>query len=182
MKLNNQEIRNCIYSGSLNNLLRELDGYESWMRLNKMKKGQSYRFTKQELILRLFAFHEKYKTYGGRLAKFLNEYMNDNRKLGDKHLDKKRQLFTKTVDIVLKKCLWGKVPTKLTITVLETVLIGVSFNLNYLESQTDSRVQKLYEKLIKDEELSEDKLKEGLSGKERVIGRIEASIEVFSGK
>jgi len=51
-----------------------------------------------------------------------------------------------------------------------------------LESQTDSRAHKLYQKLIKHEELSEDKLKEGLSGKERVIGRIEAAIEVFSGK
>ncbi len=123
MKLNNQEIRNCIYSGSLNNLLHELDGYESWMKLNRMKKGQGSRFTKQELILRLFAFHEKYKTYGGRLAKFLNDYMKDNRKLGDEYLNKKRQLFTKTVDIVLKKIFMGKISRKLTITVLETVLI-----------------------------------------------------------
>ena len=52
MKLNNQEIRNCIYGGAFNNLLKELDKLPSWRRLNKMQGQQSYRFTK-ELYLNL---------------------------------------------------------------------------------------------------------------------------------
>jgi hypothetical protein len=70
LKLNNQEIRNCIYGGALNNLLKELDNYPTWRRLNKMGKDQLYRFTKQEVILRFMAFHDRASTYEGHLAKF----------------------------------------------------------------------------------------------------------------
>ena len=64
MKLNNQEIRNCIYSGTFNKLLKELDLHVPWRRLNKMGRGQTYRFTKQEVILRFFALMESRKHYG----------------------------------------------------------------------------------------------------------------------
>jgi hypothetical protein len=50
MKLNNQEIRNCIYGGTLNALLKELDLVPAWRKLNKMRGKESYRFTKQEII------------------------------------------------------------------------------------------------------------------------------------
>lgn len=51
MKLNNQEIRNCIYGGLFNDHLKELDKYPSWRKLNRMSPSGLYRFTKQELIL-----------------------------------------------------------------------------------------------------------------------------------
>lgn len=79
MKLNNQEIRNCIYAGSFNQLLKELNKNPVWMKLNRMKKEVGYRFTKQELILRFFAFHDRYRDYKGRLARFLNDYMDDSK-------------------------------------------------------------------------------------------------------
>jgi len=57
VKLNNQEIRNCIYGGYLNSLLKKLDREtQSWRHLNKMESNNNYRFAKQEIILRLFAF------------------------------------------------------------------------------------------------------------------------------
>ena len=37
MKLNNQEIRNCIYSGKFNNLLKELNNNDDWISINKIK-------------------------------------------------------------------------------------------------------------------------------------------------
>ncbi len=40
MKLNNQEIRNCIYGGTLNEFLKESDKYPAWRRLNKMRPKQ----------------------------------------------------------------------------------------------------------------------------------------------
>ncbi len=54
MKLNNQEIRNCIYAGTFNNLLKDLNKNKDWMKLNKMKREAGFRFTKEELILRFF--------------------------------------------------------------------------------------------------------------------------------
>jgi hypothetical protein len=181
MKLNNQEIRNCIYAGSFNNLLRELNKNPAWMKINKMKKAEGYRFTKQELILRLFAFHDNYRSYGGRLAKFLNEYMEANKDLNLVSLDSKRMIFTRTIDIVIKKVFEGKVPSNLTISVLESLLVGVSLNLNYLESQTILAIKTMFNNLQRDNEFSEAKLREGLSGKQRVIGRLSIAERVFAG-
>lgn len=181
MKLNNQEIRNCIYAGPFNWLLKELNKDSAWMKLNKMKSDVGYRFTKQELILRLFAFHDRYHDYRGRLARFLNEYMDDNKNCVPDVIEQKRILFNRTVNIVFKKVFEGKAPPKIPISVLEALLVGVSFNLEYLEAQTAGQVKALYEKLLSNEELSEEKLSEGLSGKTRVINRLTAAVQVLSG-
>lgn len=182
MKLNNQEIRNCIYAGQFNQLLKELNTNSAWMKLNKMKREYGYRFTKQELILRLFAFHDHYKDYKGRLARFLNDYMEDNKNPGSKFIEEKNRLFNRTVDLTFRKIFDGKVPAKLSITVLEAALVGISHNLDYLEAQAEHKVKELYSKLLSHEELSEEKLIEGLSGKSRVIGRLTAAINIFSGR
>lgn len=181
MKLNNQEIRNCIYSGVFNDLLKELNKNSAWMKINKMKSESGYRFTKQELILRLFAFHDQYKKFGGRLAKFLNEYMEDNKSLDVKSIDKKRAIFNRTVDIAYKKVFEGKIPSKLTITVLEALLVGISLNLDFLQDQSPATLKSYYAKLQAHEEFSEERLREGLSGKQRVINRMLAAESIFSG-
>ncbi len=181
MKLNNQEIRNCIYSGTFNNLLKDLDQNNQWRLINKMAKGKSYRFTKQELILRLFALHDGYNNYNGRLARFLNDYMEKNKNAQESTLMKKKVLFEQTVNIVHKKVFAGKIPLKISIALFESLLVGVSFNLSYLESQPIAKVKSLFERLQYEEEFSEEKLSEGLSGKPRVIGRMKVSKRIFSG-
>jgi len=182
MKLNNQEIRNCIFSGSLNNLLKELNENRAWRRINKMKRSAGYRFTKQELILRLFAFHDQYQDYYGRLARFLNDYMKDNKDFDRDSIEEKRELFERTVDVVYRKVYRGRIPAKLSITVLESLLVGISFNLTYLEGQPDAHVHSLYNSLLGHEEFSEQRLSEGLSGRQRVISRLSAARKTFSGK
>jgi hypothetical protein len=152
------------------------------MKLIRMKKAIGYRFTKQELILRVLAFNERYQNYGGRLARFLNEYMKDNKNANASKLEQKRQIFLRTVDIVFAKIFDGKAPPKMPMSVFETLLVGVSLSLQYLEGQSANRVKSLYHELLKHEELSEPKLSEGLSGKARVIGRMEAAKAVMSGK
>jgi len=181
MKLNNQEIRNCIFSGSFNNLLKELDSNEQWRKINRMKRVESYRFTKQELILRFFAFRDGYQNYTGALARFLNDYMGDNRESGQEEIEKKRTLFERTVDIIYRKVFGGKIPHKVSLTLLEALLVGVSYNLDYLGRQSLGDVKSLYEKLQRDEELSEHRLSEGLSKTARVRGRMEAAKVILSG-
>jgi len=180
MKLNNQEIRNCIYSGPFNKLLNELNSTTNWMRLNRMKKEIGFRFTKQEVILRFFALYDQYKQYGGRLAKFLNEYMDDNKNLGEEEAEKKRYLFNRTVEFVYHKLFDSKSPIKISITVLEAILIGVAKNLKTIEGLTSKEFMAKYESLLKHDEFSEQKLSEGLSGKQRVINRIDAAITTFA--
>ena len=181
MRLNNQEIRNCIFSGPFNNLLKELNKSHHWMKLNKMKATSGYRFTTEELILRFFAFHNRYKKYNGRLAGFLNDYMDDHKDADAQFIDEKRRLFNSTVEIVYNKIFEGKVPERQSITIFEATFVGVAFNIEFLEKAPIGKVQALYKKLLSHEELSEEKLKEGIAGKPRVLGRIAAAESIMSG-
>ncbi len=180
-KLTNQEIRNCIYGGLLNNFLKDLNKNPNWMRINKIKQTSGHRFIQEEIILRFFAFHDGYENYTGRLAKFLNNYMVEHRNPGDSFLTGKKNLFNRTIDLVYKSIFEGKPPRKLSTSVLEAILVGVSFNLDFVESQPTSRIKAMYDNLLVQEEFSEKKLREGLSGKERVIGRMNTAKKIFSG-
>jgi len=181
MKLNNQEIRNCIYCGPFNQLLKDLDQYAPWRRVNKMRPGQSYRFTKQEIILRFFAFYDLHRSYDGHLAKFLNSYMHDNKQPTDEFMNEKKLLFQETVDCIDEKIFDRKAPPKISITVFEATVVGVGKNLAYLAGQNPGRVESLYKKMISNKEFSESALKEGLSKKQRVIDRLDLGISIFTG-
>ena len=180
MKLNNQEIRNCIYSGTFNKLLKELDLHVPWRRLNKMGRGQTYRFTKQEVILRFFALMESRKHYEGYLAKFLNEYMHKNQQAPEPWIREKRILFVDTIDLVANKLFEGKAPPKLSLTVLEAVLVGVGSNLPRIKNVSASQLARSYKKLLSHQEFSEEALREGLSKKLRVIERLNTAISIFA--
>ena len=182
LKLNNQEIRNCIYGGSLNNLLKELDNYPAWRRLNKMRKDQLYRFTKQEVILRFMAFHDRAGTYEGHLAKFLNSYMHEYQDASPEFLEQKTQLFTRTVDCAFDKIFGKEPPPKLPITIMEAVLVGVAKNLDSLVAMPAPEVRARYDQLGSHQEFSELALKEGLSKKPRVIARLNTATRIFAGK
>ena len=181
MKLNNQEIRNCIYGGPLNGLLKELDEYPPWRRLNKMRPKQSYRFTKQEIILRFFAFHDRTSAYEGHLAKFLNTYMYDNRNASSLFIQQKSDVFKQTVDCILNGIFGGEVPPKFSVTLEEAMLVGVSKNLKTLGSESVGVLRARYKKLASHAEFSDNALREGLSKKQRVIARLAAASEVFAG-
>lgn len=180
MRLNNQEIRNCIYSGPFNELLKELNNLPEWMKLNRMKKDMGYRFTKQELILRVFAFHDSYDAYGGRLARFLNDYMDDNKAITPANAETKRVLFTKTVSAVFLKVYSGNAPVKTPLSVVEAAMVGVARNIDRIENMAAEDVAQCYQRLLAHDEFSEQKLLEGLAGKTRVIGRMQAAIAAFA--
>lgn len=178
MKLNNQEIRNCIYGGTFNNLLKELDDYTPWRRLNKMRAGQTYRFSKQEILLRFFAFMDRRKDYEGHLAKFLNDYMHANQYASGPTIEKMRQLFIDTIRIVADEVFEGKAPPKLSLTVLESLLVGVGSNLS--KTMKAPALKLRYKELLAHPEFSEGALREGLSKKQRVIDRLNTAIKIFT--
>lgn len=181
-RLNNQEIRNCIYGGSLNALLRELDEVAAWRRLNKMKPGTSERFAKQELILRMFAFHDRISAYEGNLAEFLNEYMQDHRHSNDSFIQGQRELFNRTITLVYDKALGRSVGPKLPATVLEGILVGVSKNLALLEQESPVEVKRKYDAVIAHPNFSEEARKEGLSKRPRVLARLATATAIFAGE
>jgi len=74
----------------------------------------------------------------------------------------------------------GKAPTKTPISVIEATLVGVAKNIDTLEEVSPQDLKSKYSSLFQHEEFSDQKLSEGLSGKLRVTGRLDAAINIFS--
>ncbi len=179
-KLNNQEIRNCIFGGPFNNLLKVLDTNLDWRRLNKMSSNDSYRFVKQEILLRFFSFHDRLDEYEGHLAGFLNEYMHSHRNETSNFLEAKANLFRRTVACISTQLFSGKSQPKMTVTLLESLLVAVARNIDLLEGESAQSIQDRYNRLISHPEFSDGSLREGLSKKLRVRSRILAAVAIFS--
>lgn len=179
-KLYNQEIRNCIYSGSLNNLLKELAISDLWLQfagIDKKKVAMS-RFANEERILRFFAFYDQYKTYGGRLAGFLNEYMGEHRNAPQEEIDDYTNLFNRTLAFVNQyndQCSSIAKSKNLA----DGLLVGVAKNITTLETLSPVGIITMFDQLSSEPEFKEDSQKEGLGKKEKVKNRINKAIEVF---
>lgn len=179
-RLNNQEIRNAIYGGALNLLLKELNTNQNWQTIAGIDSDKSYRFLKEELILRFFAFFERQSDYTGRLAMFLNKYMFENKQPNAFILNNKRQLFLRTVNVIFDKMTSGDALSKTSISVVEAVLIGVAKNIDFLENIEAHEIQIRFASLMASAPFSEENLRAGLSGKDKVNERLNMSKIIFS--
>lgn len=177
-KLNNQEIRNGIFGGSFNKLLKELDSVPAWRSFNGMAPGQNYRFVKQEIILRFFAFLDEPEKYKGQVAKFLNDYMHPRRDLSEADLTLKRQTFTRVV-VVLQKIFPDGPPEKLPTAVVEALLVGIGRNIDFAEQLSDADLKAKFDQMRASEPFSEEGLAEGLSKKEKVDSRLAEATSTF---
>lgn len=183
-KLNNQEIRNCIYGGSFNNLLKELDKETKWRRFNSMDPVvedaaiKNYRFVKQELILRFFAFLDEQNTYNGQVGKFLNDYMHPRRNISADVISEKRNLFSRAIDILdrmFPQSPTERVPTAVT----EALLVGIGKNIDHVVSLSADELRNRFNALRTSDPFNEAGLAEGLSKKDKVNERINKAIEIF---
>ncbi len=97
--LNAQELRNAIYRGPLNNMLIELTRNALFRNLIGSKSPRK-RMVEQELILRFFALKDNYSSYEAPLKRFLNEYMNKNKKANVEVLEDLKTHFIRTLENV----------------------------------------------------------------------------------
>ena len=178
MRLNNQEIRNCIFSGPLNNLLRKLDKNKEWRCLNRMEDGNTYRFVKQELILRFFAFLYQEEEYTRRgMANFLNNFMNMNRNNDGSSLEEKEKIFERVVSLLFSKIFNKKASSKrISANTLYPVMVGIARNIDMLENMPLSELQNRYYKIEKHELFT---AREGLSVAEVVHERLHLTQTIF---
>ena len=58
ISLNDQELRNCVWRGAYNEMLKQLSEEASWRKLMNLKKRHP-RMVDVELVLRYMAFHEQ---------------------------------------------------------------------------------------------------------------------------
>lgn len=69
VRLTNQEIRNCIYTGPFNDFLKKFDRESSdWKAVSRRVWGSMDRFRSIEVLLRVLAFSARQPAYDGNLA------------------------------------------------------------------------------------------------------------------
>jgi len=104
--LNAQELRNCIYLGPYNNLIKELAADKDFLALLGLKEPDK-RMRDRELVLRFFAFyHTPFYQYKPPMKKFLNDEMEKYRKISEEEANKLRAIFKKSVE--LTKTVFGE--------------------------------------------------------------------------
>jgi uncharacterized protein with ParB-like and HNH nuclease domain len=180
VKLSNQEIRNAIFQGSFNNLLRDCDVADAWLSLTGRTQGHLERFRHMELILRFFAFMDNYKNYKGKLTSFLNGYMRINRNMEKEKIDIKKELFINTTGIINNKIKHDTDVKRLSNVVLDALLFGVGNNLKHLMEVSSDKTQKLFDSFISNEIFSTKYIAEGTLQRTKVLNRLETASKIFS--
>ena len=100
VKLNDQEIRNCIYRGSYNEFLKELSEFEDFQYILDNPNLHT-RMLDTELILRFFAFHHKtYLKYKSPMKQFLNDEIGQHKHLTQNEIEELRTLFKNSVELI----------------------------------------------------------------------------------
>jgi len=100
VSLNDQELRNCIYRGPYNRLLKELSGDSDFMHLLGLKKADS-RMKDIELVLRFAAFHHAtYLNYKPPIKSFLNKDMQEHQQISPEKTAELRTAFKNAVMII----------------------------------------------------------------------------------
>ena len=103
--LTNQEIRSCVHRGSFNAFLEQLAETPEFLTLVKLRKGQENDGTREEYVLRFFAFLDRYETFDHSVVGFLNKYMKDASEYFD--YQGQQELFCRTFRELARACPGG---------------------------------------------------------------------------
>ena len=99
--LNAQELRNCIFRGALNSLLKDAVEYAPWLDILKRRQPDK-RMRDEELALRFFAFHlHGLKSYRTPQKHWLNDAAKRGRNYTDRRITELRHLWQHAIDVSL---------------------------------------------------------------------------------
>jgi len=189
LKLTNQEIRNAIFSGPFNDLLKECNELSDWKLLLERTTGQKNkddRFKSIETILKFFAFYDRASKYKTGLLSYLNDYMKDNRYLEQEKIKNKKNIFNRSVILAINNIFDKKPPSRLNGATFEAIFHGIAKNIDVLEkvAKTSNKAEiiKRYKKIINNPILSTENLSEGLYQRQKVLDRFSLAEEIFSKK
>ena len=144
--LANQEIRNCVYRGTFNNLINELNLLTDWRRI--VGNGHPDRRKKDvELILRFFAFLSR-DGYNKPMKDYLSRFMRRNQSPSDQAIEGFRRIFADTSAAVSSHL--GEKPfhirSGLNSAVFDCVMVSFAKNLQSMPDDLERRYHRLVEK------------------------------------
>jgi hypothetical protein len=184
--LNPQEIRNCIYRGALNSLLKDAVEYKPWLEiLNKAQPDK--RMRDEEVILRFFAFQFKdLDTYRTPLKLWLNDMAKEGQSYSSGRIEKLHLMWKKAIDISLiwfdpSECFRRPGSKAINRALFDLV---TSAAINYSEEDAykiRDKFRRSYSELLDKEEF-QDLISRAVDHTKRTKRRFELWDEVFEGK
>lgn len=187
VKLNPQELRNCIYRGSFNNMLGDIASTNP--HLKSLFHDENNRKSYQERILRFFALRN-YLDYQSSMLKTMNAYMEQHRNDGKDEIKAAKDKFNNTIDII-KQVLGtdafmafdrnkGTILEKFSGSVYDSIIIPFSFfDKHSLIVHADKIREAIMNVKMKDEAYREDTYA-ATGSKVRVVRRIQTIYNLIS--
>lgn len=173
--LKDQEVRNCVYGGKLNELLLDLNQYPAWRRILGKPKPDS-RQKDIELILRYMALFNWLAQYKKPMKDFLSTYMKRQKNPKDDFLNEERRRFQETCDLVIKTL--GDKPFSprgpLNASVFDSLFTAFAKNVN----KCPSDIQLRYQRLLKNGDF-DTSTRSATTDPERVSQRFELAMNLF---
>ena len=179
LKLNNQEIRNCVYTGPFNRLLKEIVSSEVFVQTFSINKRRKPRQSNEELVLRILAFSENIDEYKGPLSKHLNSFMAKYREGDGDILEIFRQKFMNALKMLYTRILDEEPLPRLSKATTEAIMVGIIVNFDNLKEKENQDIKEMYNSLRLDPLFSLEALKAGLAAKEGVIARLTRATDIF---
>jgi hypothetical protein len=179
VRLTNQEIRNCIYSGPFNDNLKEFDKKDSnWKAVQRRIWGSMDRYRSAEVLLRVLAFSEDRMKYDGNLARFLNAYMHKQYTLPN---DDGREITDRLAKVmaIAKQALQHETRKKLPLVMIEALLVAIYTNYEGLKLKTVPEIQSAYAVMNGQASFTES-ARYAVTSIDNVKTRLQTAIDAFS--
>jgi len=177
IRLSSQEIRTCIYHGSLVELLRVLNEIPAW---RAVYGPTSRRMRDQELILRFLALHfgQPYEEY---MREFVNKYMRANRYLAKQSGELITLTFNSTVDVIGKAVGQSAFRPKgsFNAAVFDAVMVGVARRLRVKPIEDLTALAEQYAALMTNQAFV-DATETGTAHQESVVTRLQLATDQFA--
>lgn len=177
--LTDQEIRNCIFKGNFNQILKELNNYEPWRKLIS-EYVPSKRMKDEELILRFFSLYNgKYLEYIQPMREWLNENMKNNQN-GSEDIKNFIPIFKATIDYIKENLpidVFKGGKRNFNRALLDAIVVSISEGITKKNIKNDPISN--YEKLIEEGGNFWEYVTTGTTDKKKVKGRIEMAKSAF---
>jgi hypothetical protein len=190
VSLNEQELRNCMYRGTLCTLLKDLRSYPPYLKAIGLRLTHK-RYYDAELILRFLAIQSAYSPEEGKVAgypnkmkTFLNRFMEANRNIPPKEAERDASLFRQTIDKVVAvfgtpafrrvKPEDGSFDTRLNRALMDAIMVAFTmFDMEFLV-QNRKQILAINQTLVTTDSQFNDALIYGTSDKRKLEIRLNA--------
>jgi len=142
--------------------------------------NKQYRFSNEELILRILAFSTDHSNYKGPLSKYLNSFMSAHRHDTADQIEEIAISFQRVMQVIYQKLLQEEPMPRISKATVEAIFVGVYRNLDALSDAPTQTARDSYSTLRNDELFSVGALKEGLAATEKVKSRLDRAVEIFA--